>query len=209
MQTLILNIGFLARHDLVLVFAVIYVLTALLGNISAFLNFWVAFAADYERWRVLALFAVIFAGEVTGDCMWYGIGRGLSDTRFGAWIKRHLPGHDRAEDAFQKKGKKYLYLCKFAYGSAGFVLFSLGWTKMEFRTFFKNSLVSIVLALPIVFFMAYGLFSGLAPLAAVSTFKHIELLLLIGVAAFLMLEWLLSKAVKALLNGNGEAGSNP
>ena len=205
MQSLIFNISFLARHDAALVFAVIYVASALLGNISAFINFWVAFAANFEQWRVLAIFAAVFAGEVTGDCMWYGIGRSLRDTRFGAWIKNRLPGHDRAESALQKKGKKYLYLSKFAYGSAGLVLFSLGWTKMDFRVFFKNSLVSITLALPVVFFMAYSLFSGFAPLTAVGEFKHIERVLLIGVVAFLVLEWLLAKAVRALLNGNGTA----
>ena len=199
------NIGYLARHDMALVFAAIYVITIFLGNISAFINFWVAFAANYEQWRVLAMFAVIFLGEVTGDCLWYGLGRGLRNTGFGIWVKNHLPGHERAENALQKKGKKYLYLSKFAYGSAGFVVFSIGWTQMDFRTFFKNSLISIILALPVVFFMAYGLFSGLAPLTAVAAFKHLEWLLLIGIVTFIVLQWLLSKAVRAFLNGSGDS----
>ena len=205
MQATLFSIGFLLRYDAAFVFAATHMVTIFLGNISAFVVFWVAFAADFARWQVLALFAIIFAGEVTGDCLWYVLGRGLRDTRFGMWIKNHIPRHERAEAAIQKKGKKYLYLSKFAYGSAGFVIFFLGWMRMDFRTFIKNSLISVILVLPIVFFMAYGLFSGLAPLTAVAAFKSIGRVFLIGIVAFIVLEWLLGKAVKALLgNGDGD-----
>ena len=152
----------------------------------------------------MAIFGIIAFGEATGDCLWYGLGRTLRNTKFGNWVKNHLPGHDRAHDALQKKGRRYLYLSKFAYGSAGLVTFSLGWTGMPFRTFLKNSLMSVVVALPVVFFLAYGIFSGLSPLTAVDQFKHIERIVLVGIVAFLALEYLISRVMKYLLkNGNG------
>ena len=199
---------FFAHHNALFILLTVYVVTIFAGNISAFINFWLAFALNLKGWQVMMLFGIVAAAEVTGDCMWFGLGRVLRNTRFGAWIKRRLPGHDRAEDTLQKKGRRFLYLSKFAYGSAAFVAFSLGWTGMQFRTFVRNAAVAIVIALPVVFLMAYGLFAGLSPLAAVSQFKHIELLLLFGIIAFFALQYLLSKAAKLILgdrmNGNGD-----
>src|SRR6185295_7037383 len=114
--------------------------TIILGNISAFLNFWIAFAAHFESSHVMLLAGVIAAALLTGDCMWYSVGRFLGSTRIGPWIKRRLSkGHAKVEEAIQKKGKRLLYLSKFAYGSGSFIVFSLGWMKMDFRTFLRNS----------------------------------------------------------------------
>jgi membrane protein DedA with SNARE-associated domain len=201
--------SFFARHNAVLVFGTVYVVTIFAGNISAFINFWLSFALNLAGWQVMAVFGVVAAGQLTGDCMWFGLGRVLRNTKFGAWIKRRMPGHDKAEDTLQRKGRRILYLSKFAYGSAAFVAFSLGWTGMHFKIFARNAAIAIVIALPVVFIMAYGLFVGLSPLSAVRLFKHIELLLLFGIAAFFALEYLLSKAAKFILadkmNGNGDA----
>jgi membrane protein DedA with SNARE-associated domain len=207
-SNVIMVAGLFARHNAPFIFTAVYVVTIFGGNISAFINFWLAFALNFEGWRVMALFGVVAAAELTGDCMWFGLGRKLRNTRFGLWIKHHMPGHDRAEGAFQRKGRRFLYLSKFAYGSAAFVAFSLGWTGMHFRTFARNAAVAILIALPLVFLIAYGLFAGLSPLAAVTQFKHIELLFFIGIIAFFVLEYLVSKAAKMIftdkMNGNGE-----
>jgi membrane protein DedA with SNARE-associated domain len=207
-DSIIAAAGLFARSSALLAYLIVYVATVLSGNISAFIAFWISFATNLEKWRVLLLLGIVAAGEVTGDCFWFGLGHGLRNTRLGSWVERRVPGHAKAESTLHRKGRRFLYLSKFAYGSAGLVVFSLGWTGMQFRCFFKNSVISVLIALPVVFFTAYGLFSGISPLAAVAVFKHVELLFLIGIVAFLILEWLLSKLVKALFpdNGNGNCG---
>jgi membrane protein DedA with SNARE-associated domain len=208
LSSIALAAGFFARHNALFIFAAVYAVTVFGGNISAFINFWLAFALNFEGWRVMALFGIIAAAEWTGDCMWFGLGRKLRNTRFGEWIKRRMPGHKRAEGSLQRNSRRFLYLSKFAYGSAAFVAFSLGWTGMHFKTFAKNAAVAILIALPIVFLMAYGLFAGLSPLAALGQFRHVELLFLFGIIAFFVLEYLLSKAARMIfperMNGNGE-----
>jgi membrane protein DedA with SNARE-associated domain len=205
-DSIIAAINLFARSNALFTFLIVYVATVFAGSVTAFIAFWVSFAADFEPWRVMALVGIVAAGQVTGDCFWFGLGHGLRNTRIGNWVERRVPGHARAESALHKNGRRFLYFSKFAYGSAGLVVFSLGWTGMDFRRFIKNSVASIVVSLPIIFFMAYGLFSGLSPLAAVDVFKHMGRLFLIGIIAFIVLEWLLAKLVKAVFSEreNGE-----
>ncbi len=202
------TLAIFAQHNPLLVFVGAFVATILGGNIAAFIIFWVAFASGLGGLQVLMLFGAIAAEEFVGDIVWFSLGRGARNTRVGDWIRRRLRGHARVEAAIHKKGKRLLYLCKFAYGSAGVVLFSLGWaSNMEYSVFLENSAMSILIALPVVFLMAYALFSGTAPLTAVDAFKHIELLLFIAIVAFFVLEWLISKAVKIIF-ANGENQEN-
>jgi len=202
-DSLTTGIAFLANHDVAVVFGTVYVVTIFGGNIAAFAALLVAFAAHLESWRIMAILGIVALGEVTGDCMWYSLAHFLRHTRIGNWIKNHIPGHARAEGALQKNGRKYLYLSKFAYGSAGFVSFFIGWTGgMPFKKFIKNSLMSVLIALPVLFLLAYGIFSGLSPLAAVSQFKHLERIVLVGIVAFLVLEYALAKVVRYVFGDN-------
>lgn len=204
MDSIAVGINAFARNDALWAFLIAYGGAIVAGNIAAFVTFWVGFLANLESWRMMVFFGFIAAGEVTGDCFYFTLGHLLRGTKFGAWVERRVPGHGKVEHAIQGKSRRLLYLSKFAYGSGGMVVFSLGWTgSMPFRKFVKNSILSIIVALPVVFMIAYGLFSGLSPLAGIDEFKHIERLLLLGIIAFFVLEWALSKVVRAVV-GNGE-----
>lgn len=198
MEAFISQLTFFLRHNIVTVFPLIYFATILGGNILAFTIFWVGFAANFGGWRIVAVFGVVALAEVSGDLVWFSIGRLSRNTAFGNWVKSHLPGHDHVEDILHSQGKKLLYLSKFAYGSAAVVIFSLGWSGMRLKTFLKNSALSVVIGLPVVFFLAYGLFSGLSPITAVTQFKHLEILFLIAIVSFFVLQWLLSKAARII-----------
>ena len=178
---------------------VIYLATIFLGNISAFVSFWVIFAANFGFIGFLCLVFTIFLSDMTGDLLWYSLGRSLRDTRFGLWMETHIPGHAKIESLFQHKGKQWLFLSKFVLGFAPPVVFSIGWSGMDFKTFYKNSLLSILLWLPILTMLSYGIVSGLAPLAA-TDFRKIEWIALGGLVLFIILDYAIAKGVKMLAN---------
>lgn len=176
---------------------VIYLATIFLGNISAFVSFWVIFEANFGLLGFLCLIATIFLADMTGDLLWYSLGRSLRDTRFGLWVETHLPGHAKAEALFQRKGQKWLFMSKFVLGFAPPIVFSIGWSGMDFKTFYKNSLLSILLWLPILTLLSYGIVSGLAPLAA-TDFRRVEWIALGGFAAFIVFDYAIAHGIKML-----------
>ena len=195
-STLAAEIGLLASQNLFLAYFIIYIATIFLGNISAFASFWIVFQGYFGMWGVPLLILTIFLADMTGDLLWYTLGRATRDTKFGRWIKRRLPSwHEKIEGAFARNGKRWIILSKFFYASAFPVIFSAGWSRMGFKKFFRNSVLSVVIWLPILLGLAYGLTSGLAPLRAVAIFRNFELAFFIGLVLFLLADYFLAKFV--------------
>jgi membrane protein DedA with SNARE-associated domain len=196
-STLVADIGLLASQNLFLAYFIIYIATIFLGNISAFASFWIVFQGYFGMWGVPFLILTIFLADVTGDLLWYALGRATRDTKFGRWIKHRLPSwHGRVERAFERNGKRWIILSKFFYASAFPVIFSAGWSRMEFKKFFHNSVLSVVIWLPILIGLSYGLISGLAPLRAVAIFRNFELAFFIGLVLFLLLDYFIAKFIE-------------
>jgi membrane protein DedA with SNARE-associated domain len=194
------NAGLLASQNLFLAYFIIYVATILLGNVAAFVSFWVVFQGHFASWGIPALIATIFVADLTGDLLWYSLGRATRDTRLGNWIRKRLPSwHNKVEGAFENNGRKWIVLSKFVYASVFPIIFSAGWSKMEFKKFLRNSLISIAVWLPVLLGLTYALASGLSPLLAVSLFRHFELAFFIGLALFIFLDYLLAKFIGKIL----------
>jgi membrane protein DedA with SNARE-associated domain len=208
------TIGLLAGQNLFLAYFIIYVATIFLGNISAFVGFWIVFQGYFGVWGIPLLILTIFCADATGDLLWYSLGKGLRDTRLGNWLKNHVPGHTRIERALQKNGRNWIFLSKFIYASSFPVIFLVGWSKMGFKKFFRNSILSILVWLPILLGLAYGLISGLSPLRAVTSFRNFELVFFIGLGLFILIDYFLTKIFgkilerKAGLTGNGNGSGN-
>lgn len=184
---------------------IIYLVTIFLGNISAFVSFWVIFEANFGLVGFLFLILVVFLSDMTGDLLWYSLGRSLRGTRFGTWMETHIPGHAKAEAMVKRKGRQWLFMSKFVLGFAPPVVFLIGWSGMNFKTFYKNSLLSTLLWLPILMLLSYGIVSGLAPLAA-TDFRKLEWLVLCGFLLFIVLDYVIAKIVKILADRFLEAG---
>ena len=200
--------GLIASHNPFLAYLTIYVATIFLGNISAFAGFWLIFQGYLGSWGVPLLILVIFLADLSGDLLWYTLGRTLRKTRLGGWIKNHTPGYQKAEFVVEKNGRHLLFFSKFIYAAAFPVIFSLGWTKMEFKKFFKNSVLSILIWLPILLGLAYGIVSGLWPLRTVSLLKDFELVFLLGLALFLVCNYLLARALGKFIDWRMKRSEN-
>ena len=207
MSDLTANVALLASQNPFLAYFIIYLATIFLGNISAFVSFWIIAQTGLGILGFPVLVGVIFAADFSGDLIWYTLGRKLRNTKFGDWVKRHLPGHRKAEQVLKYHGRYWIYFSKFVFGSAPPVIFSIGWTGMRFRAFVKNSIYSILIWLPILIGLAYGLVSGLSPLSAVDDFKKFEWNFLIGIVLFLVLNYVVARGIAKLLRRlarNGE-----
>ena len=193
------SVAALASQNPFLAYFIIYLATIFLGNISAFVSFWVIAQAGFGLWGFPLLVAIIFTADFSGDMLWYTLGRKLRGTKFGDWVKRHLPGHDKAEEVLKYHGKYWIYFSKFVFGSAPVVIFSVGWSGMRLRNFVKNSIFSILIWLPILMGIAYGLVSGLSPLGTIDDFKKFEWNFLIGIILFLILNYIIAKGIAKFL----------
>ena len=198
-----------------LAYFIIYISTIFLGNISAFAAFWIVLHGVLGFWGVPLLILTIFAANISGDLLWYSLGGALRDTRFGNFVKNHLPHHTKIERAIKRNGASWIFMAKFLYASSFPIVFSVGWARIEFRKFFRTSLLSAVILLPILTGLAYGLFAGLSPLRAVSIFKNFEVVFIMGIALFFVADYFLARLFRKIFgkwwkiiasdtNGSGE-----
>ena len=78
---------------------------------------------------------------------------------------------------------------------------------MPFKKFFRNSLISIAIWLPILLGLAYGVTSGLSPLRTVSLFRNFELTFFAGLVIFIFLNYLIAKLTARFFGSiNNEEG---
>jgi membrane protein DedA with SNARE-associated domain len=201
---ILFNLGLLASQNLILAYFIVYIATIFFGNISAFTSFWVIIHSDLGEWSIPFLMLAIFLSNLTGDLIWYSLGKSLRDTRFGHWIRRRIPNHEKIEHAVMNNGRKWMFFSKFLYGSSFPIVFSIGWTRTPFKKFFRASLLSILAWLPILLGLAYGLTEGLSPLEAVSTFQDFEWLFLIALVLFLVADYALAKILRRFLDKKGD-----
>ncbi len=198
MSAIVTSFTALAGQNLFLAYFIVYIATIFLGNISAFTSFWIVLQSGLGDSSIPLLILVIFLANISGDLLWYGLGRALRGTRFGEWIHNRIPGRERLEQSLERHGRKWMFLAKFFYASSFPVIFSIGWSGIAFKRFFRNSLLATCAWLPILLGLAFGLISGLSPLAAAAAFKHIEWLFLAGLTLFIVLDYLLAKIIRML-----------
>ncbi len=194
-----LFLALLLGKSLPMIYFIIYLATVLFGNIAAFFSFWIIFEAHLGALSLIEILLVIFLADVSGDLLWYSIGNGLRGTKFGYWIETHLPGHTKAETMLQKRGAQWIVFSKFVFGFAPAVVFSVGWSGVDFRTFFRKSLISSMLWVPVLGGVVFGIVSGLSPLIPTS-FKRIEWVILAGLLAFIVVDYLVLTIIKLVID---------
>ena len=193
------NVGLLASQNHFLAYFIIYFATIFLGNIASFAGFWLALSGSLGNWGVPLLMATICFSEITGDLLWYGLGRTLRDTNFGNFVKNHLPKHEKIEAALHKKKRFWIFISKYIFAASFPIIFMVGWARVDFKKFWRTSLLSIVTWVPFLSFLAFVLIAGVSPLGAVDAFKQIEKRFFISIMLFLVVDFVLSRGIAAML----------
>lgn len=197
MANLLTNFGFLASENHFLAYFFLYAAIIFLGNVAAFVGFWLVMNNYLGPSGIFYFIFVFFMADASGDLLWYSLGRALRDTRVGNFIKNHLPHHQKIEDHLQKNSRRWMMLSKFIYASTFPIVFLIGWTKVDFPKFFKYSLTAIIIWIPVFLVVSYGLISSLSFFGAADLFKKVEIVFLIGLFLFVIinriLTWLMGK----------------
>src|SRR5262249_11998570 len=110
----------------------------------------------------LALTACL-AGALVGDCLMYGIGRGLSriDIQRHGWFTRlvHTQRQERMEQIVGRHGLKVLLLARFLVGVRAPIYLAMGMLRADFRLFLLCDAVCGTLVVG-VFFLSSCFFGG-------------------------------------------------
>lgn len=203
MSSFLTDIGLIASQNHFLAYFIVYLVTIFLGNISAFAGFWIAARGFFGSWGIPFLILTIFVADISGDLLWYSLGSALRDTRFGNWVKNRIRGHEKIEARLHKNGAHWIFVSKFLYASSFPIIFTVGWCKVGFKKFFKTSLLSILLWVPILSAIAYGLTLGLYSLGSLAIFKRLEVIFFVGLGLFLLADYFAAKIMRKIFGGNG------
>jgi membrane protein YqaA with SNARE-associated domain len=180
-----------------------YIAIVFLGNIFAFIGFLTIIKSGAGIIYILIMFLLAYLANISGDILWFSLGKALRDTRLGNFIfNRFAPQNLKAEEIIHKKGIKFFIFSKF-FSTGGFFAFALGWAKKDFKKTINLSLVTSFFLVLIIYIISIGIILGLTSLSKVSNlFEKAEFLFIFGLILFILLEVLISKIIKKILNSN-------
>ena len=205
MDLLSSQVAALAGQNIFLAYLIVYLAAIFIGNIGVFVALWVAFQGGFGAWGVPFTLLAAACGNLTGDTLWYTMGRTLRMTRAGNWLRTRSGLYrrhgEKIEARVTERGRRWMLFGKFAYGTNFPIIFAIGWSRLPYRAFLRRSLLAVTLWLPVILGVSYGLYSGLAPLgAAIATVKEFEVAFLVGLAGFIVLQYFLAKIVAKFFN---------
>jgi membrane protein DedA with SNARE-associated domain len=195
MPTIVTDLSILASQNHFLAYFILYLAGIFVGNITAFTGFWLVLGGYLGIWGAPLLLVVLFLSDVTGDVTWYSLGRALRETRFGTFIKTHLPRHQKIEDHLTKNSRRWIFLSKFIYASAFPILFVLGWCTNDFKKFLRTNILATLFWLPVLSVIAVTLVSALNYFQVVAVFKRLEFVFLLGLIIFVAIQYAIVRIV--------------
>jgi len=199
-----------AGQNPLLAYFLLYVVGVFFGNVAAFFGFWLVLRGYLGPWGIVFVLLAVFLADLTGDILWYSLGRALRGTRAGEFVKNHLPHHEHLERHLAEKSDHWVFLSKFIAVSSSAIIFMIGWCNADFKKFFRTAVLAVAVWLPVLGIIAYLLISALDYLRVVAVFRHLELVFVTGLVLFIAVRWGLAALLEAATgvnrpNGNGSS----
>lgn len=191
----------LASQNHFLAYFIIYLTVIFFGNVAVFAFLWLVVKGLLGRWGLPFFLLATFAADVSADILWYWLGRTLRETRFGGFIRKLIPRHNKIQEHLHQNSPKWIFLAKFMHSSNFPIIFMVGWTKIRFKKFFKTALVAILAWLLVLLVLSIGLIAGFRSL---ETYKIIrfEKLFLIGIIVFFAASFLIKEVLRRAFGEN-------
>ncbi len=137
-----------------------------------------------------------FLAVVLSDYALYFFGKFSRDTRIGWKVYKKMKRNKTAQFYsyyISQNLKKIIILTKFLVGTNFVVFFSIGWTKVKFRKFFKTHIISVTVWFTVTVIISFFLAGGLHLLKAEKIFKEAEIGIAIAIILMIGGESLLKK----------------
>jgi membrane protein DedA with SNARE-associated domain len=173
----------------------LFISIILLGNPVSFSTFWLAFQEEFRFSTIALLFAFIVFTDICGDLAWYYMGKKLRGTRLGEKLHSKIPKAEIVAAHLKRHDSKWVFLSKYIPSSTFTIIFSAGWTDMPFKKFIRTSLVAILSSVLLIAGITYGLSLGFSAIEAKNIFHRIEQLLVVGLLAFLLINFIFGKLI--------------
>ena len=178
----------------------LYLSIIFLGNIASFIAFWIVVVNKIGVLGILGVLFLTYLGDVSGDFLWFNLGKLLKGTKIGFFVLKHLAyQNNKFENAFLKNGLRWFVVSKFFYGSSPLIVFSLGWSNYNIKKVIKISAIASAFWVPILFGLSFGIIFGILPLKNINFLNKLEWIFIIGIIAFIFTEILISKLIKKFL----------
>jgi membrane protein DedA with SNARE-associated domain len=189
----------LIRENYFIASIFLYLSIIFLGNIASFIAFWIVVVNKIGSLGILGVLILTYLGDVSGDFLWFNLGKLLKGTKIGFFILKHLAHqNNKFENAFLKNGLRWFVISKFFYGAPQ-IAFSLGWSKYDIKKVMKVSFIASAFWAPILFGLSFGIIFGILPLKNINFLNKLEWIFIIGIIAFIFAEILISKLIKKFL----------
>ncbi len=173
-------------------YVVLFFSIIILGNTLAFSALLLAFLGGLGRWGMFSVTLTIILADLSGDSLWFLLGKTLHNTKLGNFIKRHLPHNELIERHLHEDSLKWLYLSKFISSVTAPFLFLLGWSQnVSTKKFFKTNLTTTIVWIVILLVGSTVVGSGLLPFVTAESLKKAEVTITIIVITVFALQILL------------------
>lgn len=178
-------------------YIVLYFSIIIFGNAVAFSAFILAFLGGLGPWGMLLVTLTVVLADLSGDSLWFALGKKLRDTKSGNFIKRHLPHHNLIEKHLHEDSLKWLYVSKFVSSVTAPFLFLLGWSQnVSWKKFFKANIKTTIFWVLILITASTIIGSGLLPFVSAESFKKIEVTATIVVVIIVFFQFLMKYLAK-------------
>jgi membrane protein DedA with SNARE-associated domain len=135
--------------------------TAVFGNLIALPAILLALGGAFGPGGVILAILAALAGQLFGDATWYTLGRLSVGTRFGAWVQKKLPLHERIARFFETGSVYVLITSKLLTTPTIPILFLLGWHQVPLQRYVRLSLISALAWLVGMVLMSAVVYSGI------------------------------------------------
>jgi len=202
-------------------YIILYFSIIIFGNAVAFSAFILAFLGGLGRWGMLLVTLTVVLADLSGDSLWFTLGKKLRDTKVGNFIKRHLPHHNLIQKHLHEDSLKWLYVSKFVSSVTAPFLFLLGWSQnISWKKFFEANVKTTIFWALILLATSTIIGSGLLPFISPESFEKIEVTITIVVVFIIIFQFLVKyiakkpkiknyfKKILGYVNGNGHNDSN-
>ncbi len=138
---------------------------------------------------------LVFLGTIIGDNIWYVLGELVSEKKLFLKVKKFI---EKATSPFDEHLKnrtaRTLFISKFTYGLCKPILLKAGAMKISFGKFIEADLMATFLW--IFFIGGLGYLSSASFLAVKHYLRYTELTLLLGIAIFILISYVVTKISK-------------
>lgn len=178
-------------------YIVLYFSIIIFGNAMAFSAFILAFLGGLGQWGMALVILTVILADLSGDTLWFTLGKKLRDTRAGNFIKRHLPHHDLIQKHLHEDSLKWLYFSKFVSSVTAPFLFLLGWSQnISWKKFFAANIKTTIFWVLILLAASTVIGSGLLPFVSPESFKKVEVSITIVVVFIIIFQFLIKYIAK-------------